>query len=108
MPLYDFENTETGEVSEIFLSIAKKAQYLEDNPHMKSVLTSAPKLVSGLNLQKKQNADAGWQENLSRIAEAHPNSAFAAKHGGRSIKESKTADVKAKHNIGDKSYSMDL
>ena len=34
--------------------------------------------------------DGGWQENLSRIAEAHPASELAKKHGDKSPTAVKT------------------
>ena len=41
--------------------------------------------------------DGGWKDNLSRIADAHPNSALAQQHKKRSIKEVKTQQVVEKH-----------
>ena len=51
--------------------------------------------------------DDGWNENLSRIAEAHPNSALANKVKGKTAKEVKTQEVLKKHKVTDKgSYTM--
>ena len=41
--------------------------------------------------------DGGWKDNLSRIADAHPNSPLAQQHKKRSIKEVKTQQVVEKH-----------
>ena len=41
--------------------------------------------------------DAGWKENLSRIAEAHPSSALADRYGKKTTKEIKTREVLKKH-----------
>jgi hypothetical protein len=41
--------------------------------------------------------DQGWQENLQRIAEAHPTSNLGQRYGKRSIKDVKTAEVIKKH-----------
>ena len=41
--------------------------------------------------------DGGWKDNLSRIADAHPNSPLAKQHKKRSIKEVKTQQVIEKH-----------
>ena len=38
------------------------------------------------------------KDNLSRIAEAHPNSALADRYGKKSTKEIKTKQVLAKHS----------
>jgi hypothetical protein len=42
MPLYTFENKETGEVSELSMKIAERDQYVIDNPHMRQIITGAP------------------------------------------------------------------
>ena len=38
MPQYKFENTETGEVWEEFMSITGREKYLEENPHVKQLI----------------------------------------------------------------------
>lgn len=38
MPQYKFENTESGEVWEEFMSIAGREQYLKENPHVKQLV----------------------------------------------------------------------
>lgn len=97
MPLYDFENKETGEQFTLFLSISGRDEFLKLNPEVKSIITQAPSLVSGINSQAKQ--DSGWQENLSRIAESNPNSALADKLGGRTAKQVKSNDAAAKAGL---------
>ena len=47
----------------------------------------------GVNMKN----DGGWKDNLSRIAEAHPNSELAKQHKRRSTKEVKTQQVVEKH-----------
>lgn len=93
MPSYTFENTKTGEVFDDYMSIADKETYLEQNPHIKQLIT-AINIVSGTGGMKN---DSGWKENLSRIAEAHPTSPFADRYGKKSIKEIKTKQVVEKH-----------
>lgn len=44
MPLYTFENTETGKVSDIRMKISERDQYVIDNPHMKQLITGAPSI----------------------------------------------------------------
>lgn len=107
MPFYDFENMNTGEIENVMLSISKLEEFKEQNPHLKQLITSAPSLISGTAFTKKM--DDGWKENLSRIAEAHPNSALAEKQGGRNTTKAKVAEVAAKYgrNRSGK-YSMDL
>ena len=38
MPTYRFENTETGEIFEKWMYMAQKDPYLEENPHIKSLI----------------------------------------------------------------------
>ena len=42
-------------------------------------------------------SDQGWKEVQSKIAEAHPQSAFAKEHNKKSIKQIKTEQVVKKH-----------
>ena len=93
MPTYTFENTKTGKVYDEYMSISDWETYLEQNPHVKQLITKI-NIVSGTGGLKN---DQGWKEMQSRIAEAHPASPFADKHGKKSIKEIKTKQVIEKH-----------
>ena len=77
------------------MSIAEKETFLKKNKHIKQRLTSLniSSGVMGVNMKN----DGGWKDNLSRIADAHPNSALAQQHKKRSIKEVKTQQVVEKH-----------
>lgn len=94
MPTYEFENTKTGEQFEDMMTISEKEEYLKKNPHINQIYTRL-NIVSGVNTSSK--TDSGWKENLSRIAEAHPNSALAKEHGSKTIKQVKTEQVLKKH-----------
>ena len=95
MPIYTFENTKTGKVYDDMMSIAEKEEFLEKNKHIKQKLTTIniSSGVMGVNMKN----DGGWKDNLSRIAEAHPNSELAKQHKRRSTKEVKTQQVVEKH-----------
>ena len=95
MPTYDFENTETGEVFEEMMSMSAREKYLKDNPHIRQ-LVSGINIVSGV-AGRSYRQDSGWKDNLSRIAEAHPQSNLAKNTLKRSVKEVKTAEVLKKH-----------
>tara|TARA_B100001094_G_scaffold57991_1_gene53433 strand:+ start:60 stop:362 length:303 start_codon:yes stop_codon:yes gene_type:complete len=95
MPTYDFENTETGEVFEEMMSMSAREKYLKDNPHIRQ-LVSGINIVSGV-AGRSYRQDSGWKDNLSRIAEAHPQSNLAKNTLKRSAKEVKTAEVLKKH-----------
>jgi len=93
MPTYSFENTKTGEVFDDMMSIADKEAYLKKNKHIKQLISSI-NIVGGVGGMKN---DAGWKENMSRIAEAHPTSPFAERFGKKSTKQIKTEQVLKKH-----------
>ena len=95
MPIYTFENTKTGKVFDDMMSISDKESYLKKNKHIKQLITTIniSSGVMGVNMKN----DGGWKDNLSRIADAHPNSALAQQHKKRSIKEVKTQQVVEKH-----------
>ena len=95
MPTYDFKNQRTGKIFEKKISISDKQKYLDDNPHIVQ-LVSGINIVSGVS-GKSYRQDSGWKDNLSRIAEAHPNSNLAKNTLKRSVKEVKTAEVLKKH-----------
>jgi len=95
MPSYTFENTKTGEVYDDYMSIADMESFLEKNKHIKQVISKV-NIVSGVSGLTYKN-DQGWKENMSRIAEAHPESPLADRYGKKSIKRVKTDAVLKKH-----------
>jgi hypothetical protein len=95
MPLYTFKNTKTGKTFTDMMSIAEMEKYLEKNKHIKQQLTSL-NIVGGVS-GMSYRTDGGWKDNLSRIAEAHPNSPLAQQHRKRSVKEVKTEQAVKKY-----------
>ena len=95
MPIYTFENTKTGKVYDDMMSIAEKETFLKKNKHIKQRLTSL-NISSGVRGMGGMKNDGGWKD-ISRIAEAHPNSELAKQHKRRSTKEVKTQQVVEKH-----------
>lgn len=71
MPTYEFRNKETGEVTEVFMKMSAKDQYLLDNPHLEQVLTHAPAFTGDHVSIKK---DSGFKEVLQKIHEKTPGS----------------------------------
>ena len=95
MPTYTFINTKTHKEHTEMMSISEMEEYLSKNKHIKQAIKSL-NIVGGVSgLSYKQ--DGGWKDNLSRIAEAHPKSAIADRYCKKSIKQSKTEQVLAKH-----------
>lgn len=96
MPTYEFVNTETGEEFESFMKISEREEYLKTNPNIQPRLT-APAIVSGIAGSGQNKVPSGFNEVLSKVAEAHPTSVVAEKHGRKGIKEAKTSQIVKKH-----------
>jgi predicted nucleic acid-binding Zn ribbon protein len=69
MPTYEFRNKETGEVSEVFMKMSAKEQYLIDNPNLEQTMTQAPAFTGDHIILKK---DSGFKEVLQKINERVP------------------------------------
>ena len=93
MPIYTFYNKKTKKEFDDMMTIAEMEEYMDKNPHIVQRITGL-NIVSGVGSIKQ---DGGWKENLSRIAEAHPKSALADRYSRKTIKQSKTEAVLAKH-----------
>lgn len=98
MPTYEFRNVETGEVTEVFMSMSAREQYLLDNPHLQPTMTQAPATVSGVSTGSVR-VDNGFKEVLSKVAEAHPSSAVGQQYGRKDTKAAKTAEIAKKHGF---------
>ena len=97
MPTYDFLNTNTNKMEELFMSISEMEEYVKENPHIQ-IAPAAPAIVSGVNIEQKM--DTGWKETLQKISEAHPNSALADKYGNnKTLKQKKGERVYQEHAI---------
>lgn len=66
MPVYNFKNKETGEITEVTLRISELDQYKADNPLLESVILSAPNLTSGYK-SARQLAGSEWNNHLNNI-----------------------------------------
>ena len=93
MPIYTFKNKKTGKEFDEMMTIAEMEEYVIKNKHITQVIKGI-NIVSGVGSIKQ---DGGWKDNLSRIAEAHPNSALADRYGKKSIKTIKTEQAVAKN-----------
>jgi hypothetical protein len=95
MPIYSFENVKTGKEYTEHLTMSELDVYLKKNKNVRQVFTSL-NIVGGVSGLTHKN-DQGWKENMSRIAEAHPTSPLGQRYGKKTIKQSKTEQVIAKH-----------
>lgn len=96
MPLYTFRNKDTEEIFELTLRISDYDSYLASNPNIERYIDSVPGIVGGVGSVRTDN---GFKEVLSKVAEAHPNSALANKTISRTSSQVKTDNVKRKHGI---------
>ena len=93
MPIYTFRNKKTGKEFDEMMTIAEMEEYLSKNKNITQVLKGL-NIVSGVGSIKQ---DGGWKDNLSRIAEAHPNSPLADRYGKKDIKKIKTQQALEKN-----------
>jgi predicted nucleic acid-binding Zn ribbon protein len=89
MPTYTFKDTETQEVFDVVISMSELDEYKKEHPNHERHFDEAPSIVSG----GRSNSDSGFKEVLSKISEAHPNSALADQHLKKSIKQVKSERV---------------
>lgn len=96
MPIYQFRNIETGEEFEDILSISRKEELLNLNPHIKQVPTLFG-IVSGVG-SIDSKTDNTWKEVLAKVAEGHPNSEVADRYGkNQTHKQIKTREIHKKY-----------
>ena len=75
MPTYLFRDTKSGDVLERIMSISAREDFLKENPHLETII-QAPMLVSSVSTSnfKSNKVPSGFNEVLSKVAEAHPTS----------------------------------
>lgn len=66
MPTYIFEDNNTGEQFEKFMSISARETYLQDNPHLKTIISSGPTLIDSARLGRMK-PDQGFRDLLSSM-----------------------------------------
>ena len=93
MPLYDFQDDETGEIWEERMSYEDMKKLTSENPNIKLVYTTM-NIVSGVGGIKN---DSGFKDMLSRVADANPSSPLAEKHGSKDIKSVKVREAVNKY-----------
>ena len=97
MPTYNFKDTKTGQEFEEFFTMNGKDLFLKQNPDIVQLPSLFSMSASGTGDRIK--TDDGWKENLSRIAEAHPNTPLGHKYSKKTIKEQKTRQGLKKHGV---------
>ena len=89
MPTYNFLDEDTGVEFEEIMSMSEREDFLSDHPHIRQL---PPDRVNIVWIQTYSGIvnDAGWNEQMSRVAEAHPTSDLANNYGDKSAKAVKT------------------
>jgi hypothetical protein len=95
VPTYNFENTETGEITQMVMKISERDTYLEENPNLKPIMLSAPGTVKATGDRTKP--PGGFKEVLSKISESNPTSALAGDYGHKDHKSVTTRNIVQKH-----------
>ncbi len=106
MPTYTFYDESAGIEWDEFLSISERDKFLKKNPQITQVIK--PVAIVGDHIGGVgPKTDGGFNENMQRIAEAHPGSPLAQRYGGHGMshKEMKTRDVLKKHGLGREGFS---
>ena len=101
MPTYEFKNRVTGEVTEVFMKISEKDQYLLDNPRLTQIL-QAPNFITRRDGDVLKKAGAGWNEVLQKIGESHPGSKVAKTNISRTSKQVASDKIAEKHGLKEK------
>jgi len=71
MPTYDFLNTKTNEEFTEMMSISSKEEFIENNPHIKQIIKSAPSFsYSGKSVLS--TAGDGWKDVQNKIKSGMP------------------------------------
>ena len=58
MPIYTFQNEETGEVLESHMKISEREVFLKENPHMKQLITTAPSVGDSYRMGVSKTPDS--------------------------------------------------
>lgn len=71
MPTYNFRNKETDEqFTEFFTTFSDCEKYLEENPHIQKLLTTA-KFISGVTTEGGK-LPGGFKDRLKEMKKKHP------------------------------------
>ena len=98
MPTYNFRDKLTGEITEEWMSIAKRDDYLKEHANLEAYIDDAPGFsYTGSGDFAGKKTDNTWKEVMAKIAEKHPASKLAEEHGRKTIKQVQTEQVIKKH-----------
>ena len=98
MPTYILRNKDTDEQHEEFCTWNELQDLLSKNPKYEQMPTAAA-LVGDHLMGVGPKIDNGFKDKLTRIADAHPDSALAERYGTKDHKRIKTKQVLKKHGL---------
>ena len=95
MPTYRFYNKNTKTEFEEYMTISEMEKFAKKK-HITLLPPTQMNIVSTTGTIDGKTDD-GWKEQLSRIADKHPDSNLGRRYRRRGIKEAKTKEVLEKH-----------
>jgi hypothetical protein len=95
MPIYTFYNKKTKKEFTDMMTIDEMEKYMSKNKHIIQVPQVLNIVASTGNRTMK--TDGGWKDTLSKIGEAHPNSALGRQTQKKTVKQIKTEQIVKKH-----------
>ena len=70
MPKYTFKNLNTGEITEEWMKIAEREEFLAKNPHMQQLIVGAPSIGDPTRLGLRK-PDDGFRDVLKNVKHHH-------------------------------------
>lgn len=94
MPRYAWEDPNTGDQWETDMKYEEMLEYKQQNPELTQIFEI--NFVSSRHTSGIKNDD-GWNEMMSRIGEAHPDSEIGKQHRKKTSTEIKTREAISKN-----------
>lgn len=76
MPTYSFRNTETGEVTDHFMRMADREQFLKDNPLLVQTFTSPPGAENRFVTTDRMKSPSDYTSLLKSFKKFYPGSSI--------------------------------
>ena len=91
MPTYVFHDTNKNKIFEAEMRISELDLFLEDNSHIKQLLTPVPTVggIAGVT----HRTDDGWKETLAKISESNPYTPVGKDNRRKSAKDVATENA---------------
>ena len=95
MPTYNFYNSKTKKTYTDLMTISEMEEFTKKK-HIKLLPPTQLNIVSSVG-NVDGYTDSGWNDVLSKISEAHPESNLAQQYGKKSVKDTQIDRVIHKH-----------